>query len=82
MLDSQRQLLNAQNTLAQTRSSVVTELIALYKALGGGWEVREGQPVVSDDVRVEMQKRTNWGGYFATPTPKPQPAKNAPPTDR
>lgn len=82
VLDSQRQLLQAQNSLAETRSSIVVDLISLYKALGGGWEVRQGQPVVRDEDRVEMQKRTNWGGYFATPVPKPQPAKDSPPTDR
>jgi NodT family efflux transporter outer membrane factor (OMF) lipoprotein len=67
VLESQRQLLQAQTSLARTRSSIVTSLIALYKALGGGWEVRQGQPVVRDDDRVEMQKRTNWGGYFDKP---------------
>jgi NodT family efflux transporter outer membrane factor (OMF) lipoprotein len=64
VLDSQRALLDAQNRLANTRSSVVTNLIALYKALGGGWEVRDGQPVVPDSTRHEMQRRTNWGGFF------------------
>ena len=42
VLDAQRSLLQQQNSLAQTSSSVATNLIALYKALGGGWEVRAG----------------------------------------
>ena len=42
VLDAQRSLLQQQNNLAQTRSSVATNLIALYKALGGGWEVAPG----------------------------------------
>ena len=41
VLDSQRFLLQQQNNLAQTRSSVTVNLIALYKALGGGWELRD-----------------------------------------
>jgi NodT family efflux transporter outer membrane factor (OMF) lipoprotein len=41
VLDAQRSLLQQQNNLAQTTSSVATNLIALYKALGGGWEVRQ-----------------------------------------
>jgi NodT family efflux transporter outer membrane factor (OMF) lipoprotein len=73
VLDSQRELLTAQIALARMRSSIVTNLIALYKGLGGGWEVRQGQPVVRDDVRVEMQKRTNWGGYLAPPQSHPAP---------
>jgi NodT family efflux transporter outer membrane factor (OMF) lipoprotein len=61
VLESQRSLLDQQNGLAQVNSSVATSLIALYKALGGGWEVREGQPVVPDEVQREMKARTNWG---------------------
>ena len=33
-------LVAAQDQLAQTRGEVVTSLISLYKALGGGWEIR------------------------------------------
>src|SRR5262249_34425591 len=58
VIDTQRVLLQTQNALARTQSQVVTNLIALYKALGGGWEVRINQPVVTDANREEMQKRT------------------------
>lgn len=37
MLDSQRTLLSHQDQLAQSNGSVTTNLIRLYKALGGGW---------------------------------------------
>ena len=73
VVDTQRSLLQEQITLARTRSSVVTNLIALYKALGGGWELREGQPVVRDATRAEMQQRTNWGGYLSKPPPPAEP---------
>jgi NodT family efflux transporter outer membrane factor (OMF) lipoprotein len=69
VLDAQRSLLQEQNSLAQTRSSVATNLIALYKALGGGWEMRVGQPVVQDSTRIEMERRTNWGNLFSQPVP-------------
>lgn len=68
VLDAQRSLLQEQNTLVRTRSSIVTNLIALYKALGGGWELRNGHPVVPDSTRIEMEQRTNWGNYFSTTT--------------
>jgi NodT family efflux transporter outer membrane factor (OMF) lipoprotein len=64
VLDSQRALLEQENSLTQVTSSVVTNVIALYKALGGGWEVREGQPVVTDPVQQEMRGRTNWGNML------------------
>lgn len=38
VLDAQRQQLAAEEDLAQSDTSVVTNLVALYKALGGGWE--------------------------------------------
>jgi len=67
VLDSQRSLLDSQNQLANTRSSAVTDLIALYKALGGGWELRQGDPVVPEPTRREMQDRTYWDGYLSKP---------------
>jgi len=72
VLDAQRSLLQEQNTLAQTSSSVVTNLIALYKALGGGWEVRQGEGVVPLDTQNEMKARTGWGDMLSHP-PAPAP---------
>jgi multidrug efflux system outer membrane protein len=38
VLDSERTQLQAEDTLAQSRTTTATSLIAVYKALGGGWE--------------------------------------------
>jgi NodT family efflux transporter outer membrane factor (OMF) lipoprotein len=38
VLDAQRSLLTFQDQLAQSNGTVITNLIKLYKALGGGWE--------------------------------------------
>jgi NodT family efflux transporter outer membrane factor (OMF) lipoprotein len=67
VLDAQRSLLVQENTLAQTHSAVTTSLISLYKALGGGWESREGQPIVPQQTQSEMKTRTNWGGLLNEP---------------
>jgi outer membrane protein TolC len=69
VLDAQRSLLQEQNTLAGTQSSVTTNLIALYKALGGGWETRQGQALIPQEMQDEMQRRTNWGNYLEKPQP-------------
>ena len=69
VLDAQRSLLQEQNTLAGTQSSVATSLIALYKALGGGWETRQGQALIPQEMQDEMKHRTNWGNYFEKPQP-------------
>ena len=38
VLESQRSVLNFETQVAETRGAVATDLIRLYKALGGGWE--------------------------------------------
>lgn len=38
LLDTQQRWLNDQNQLAQAETAKATALVALYKALGGGWE--------------------------------------------
>ena len=37
VLDAERSLLEAQDVLTQSDSAISTDLVALYKALGGGW---------------------------------------------
>lgn len=39
VLDTERSLLDAENALAQSDLSVSDDLVSLYKALGGGWEM-------------------------------------------
>jgi len=75
VLDAQRSQLQEENNLVRLRSSVATNVISLYKALGGGWEMSVGQPFVADPTRMQMQERTNWGDLFET-----QPAVDLPPT--
>jgi NodT family efflux transporter outer membrane factor (OMF) lipoprotein len=69
VLDALRSLLQEQNALAETRSAIATELISLYKALGGGWELRQGQPVIPDSMRQEMENRTRWDDLLSSPPP-------------
>lgn len=38
VLDAERTLLEAEDRLAQSRTEVATTLVAVYKALGGGWQ--------------------------------------------
>jgi NodT family efflux transporter outer membrane factor (OMF) lipoprotein len=40
VLDAQRALYVAQSELARSQAQVTLELVALYKALGGGWETK------------------------------------------
>jgi len=76
VLDAERSLLQQQNSLAQANSSIATYLIAIYKALGGGWEWRQGQPFVPEPMQREMNERTNWGDMLPYP-PARESATNA-----
>ena len=65
VLDTQRDLTTQQDNLVATAGSVGTNLVALYRALGGGWEIREGQDFIPANLKEEMKHRTNWGGMLA-----------------
>jgi len=51
VLDAQRSLLTFQDTLASSEASVLTDLISLYKALGGGWTSMSPAPTASDEKK-------------------------------
>ena len=74
VLDSQTQLLQQRNRLADTRSLIALNLIGVYKGLGGGWEIRDGKPVVPVEVQADMAARTNWGDLLPAPPPPPTDA--------
>jgi NodT family efflux transporter outer membrane factor (OMF) lipoprotein len=74
VLDSQTSLLRERNRLANTRSSIALNLIGVYKALGGGWEIRNGKPVVPVEMQADMAARTNWGDLLPAPPPPPTDA--------
>lgn len=40
VLDAERSLLNAEDSLAVSEINVLIDLISIYKALGGGWEIK------------------------------------------
>ncbi|MCK5698167.1 MAG: efflux transporter outer membrane subunit [Gammaproteobacteria bacterium] len=59
-------LASQQDTLAQTEGNAATDLVTLYKALGGGWEIRGTQlpdTLLPQSTFDEMLKRTDfWEG--------------------
>jgi NodT family efflux transporter outer membrane factor (OMF) lipoprotein len=64
VLDSQRFLANQSDRLTIVSGQVGTNLVATYKALGGGWQIREGEEILSAENRNEMIERTSWGGLL------------------
>ena len=61
VLTAEQNLFTAQNSLAVEIGNVPQGLIAAYRALGGGWQIREGNDFVPREVRATMANRTNWG---------------------
>jgi NodT family efflux transporter outer membrane factor (OMF) lipoprotein len=60
VLNTQQAKLREDDSLASARGGVTLEVIALYKALGGGWELRQGQDVVPEETKDEMKARMGW----------------------
>ena len=72
VLDAQRALFAQQDAYIVNRSNAVGSLIALYKALGGGWYAE--QPIVDAATRAQMQERTDWGDLLNEPRAQPAAA--------
>jgi NodT family efflux transporter outer membrane factor (OMF) lipoprotein len=57
-----------QDLLASTQGSVATNLVQVYRALGGGWEIRDNRDPVEllpTDMKDEMRERTKaWQGVL------------------
>ena len=56
VLDAQRTLLSIQEELAQSETRTATTLVAVYKALGGGWEIEPRSPA---SARMISKKNPN-----------------------
>jgi len=74
VLTAQQSLLSAQDSLATARGNIASSLVGVYRALGGGWQIREGQDFVPAQTQMEMRSRTNWGKMLTPPSgPPPTP---------
>uniref|UniRef100_A0A7C3Z1M0 Efflux transporter outer membrane subunit n=1 Tax=Desulfobacca acetoxidans TaxID=60893 RepID=A0A7C3Z1M0_9BACT len=73
VLTAQQALLSAQDSLATALGNIAGSLVGVYRALGGGWEIREGRDLVPEEIRQTMRLRTRWGKMLA-------PASEPPPT--
>lgn len=62
VLNAEQDLLMQQDKFVQNLGSVSMNLVSIYRALGGGWEVREGKDFVPEPIIKAMKKRSNWGG--------------------
>ena len=80
VLTAEQQLLSQQDALAVTAGAIPTNLVAAYRALGGGWQIREDKAFLPPQTVEAMAKRTNWGKLLAykvkvPPVPVPRPTE-------
>jgi NodT family efflux transporter outer membrane factor (OMF) lipoprotein len=66
VLNTQEALFREQEREVTSRGEAVGNVIALYKALGGGWQVRVGDEIIPAETRELMAERTNWGQLLET----------------
>jgi outer membrane protein, multidrug efflux system len=71
VLDSQRTLFSAQESLVASQGGVVQYLIAVYKAMGGGWQAGRARPVIDDATQATMSGRSDWNSLLQAPLPPP-----------
>ena len=79
VLTAEQNLYTAQNDLAMAEGGVSTGLASVYRALGGGWQIRAANEFVPAATAEEMRNRTNWGELLPPPG-TPQPAAPELPT--
>ncbi len=70
VLDSTRAMTQNQDQYAQVQGKIVTNVIGLYKALGGGWQIREGKEYLPQETKEKMEQRTDWGNLLNSPSPE------------
>ncbi len=67
VIDSERVLVEQQDRWVSNRGEILLNLIAMYKALGGGWEIRLDNAFISEQNKNQMQERTSWGNLLKDP---------------
>ncbi|HTV45121.1 MAG TPA: efflux transporter outer membrane subunit [Stellaceae bacterium] len=80
VLTAEQNLYTAQTDLATAKGNVATGLATVYRALGGGWQIRDDQEFVPAQTVEEMRARTNWGELLPAPGGPPPPPAPALPT--
>jgi NodT family efflux transporter outer membrane factor (OMF) lipoprotein len=75
VLDAQAALFRQQESFVINRGQHASDLIAIYKAVGGGWILSAESDYADAATRARMQARSNWGHLLDAPAaPAPQDA--------
>ncbi len=72
VLTAEQNLFQAQNSLAGASANVPLGVTVVFRALGGGWQIREDGNFVTAPTLEQMRARTDWGNLLP-PASEPQP---------
>lgn len=64
VLNAEQQQLRIQTSLINAQGDTPQALVALYRALGGGWKIRGCNDIVPKAIKAEMAGRTQWGSLL------------------
>ncbi len=67
VVEAQKSLLVAEERLIVAEANVLTNLIAVYKGLGGGWMPENVKGLISEETWQQMSERTRWGRLLEGP---------------
>ena len=79
VLDTQRSLLAQQDQYTRARGEIAQNLVTVYRAMGGGWQMRAGDDFVPPERQQRMRERTDWGELLPA-TQLPAELPETPPT--
>ena len=63
--NAQSDLVVQEDTLVTARAAIALGAVRTYRALGGGWEVREGHEFVDEETAARLRERTDWGDVIS-----------------
>jgi len=64
LLTTVEKLTSTQDRFATIKGNVALNAIALYKALGGGWQISRGHAYLSKETADRMKATVDWGDYL------------------
>ncbi|HDM8195375.1 TPA: TolC family protein [Vibrio harveyi] len=82
LLNSVEKMTRAEDSYATIKGNVANQVVALYKALGGGWEAQTGKPFLSETVAKQMQDRSDWDGLLDEEERVLPPIRIEPPSEK
>jgi len=78
VLTAEQNLFQAQSSLAGALANVPLGLTAVFRALGGGWQIRVDSNFVTAATVEQMRTRTDWGNLLPPVNEPQRPAPGLP----